>query len=253
MKTTKILFYLSVVTAMVLAAMVSVAVANNFTPMAGVVTFIALFGGAVVHAHAYRGQAGMLNAGCSLITTGFVAGCSTTPVAGLEVDLYVANRSEIDLTASTFGTDGELTAIVMQTGKKFYKFTGKGTSNSLQIDMVEGKFSNDQWSHLLKNIVFDNTALTKKNIIKKFPSSDLVVVVNNKWKGTGGNMAFEALGWTVGLTGKAIQRKSDNAETAGAWEVTLASPKDQYEDNPGINVFITDYATTLAMMEALIV
>jgi hypothetical protein len=224
---------------------------NNATgsPAAAVVTGCLLVGGAFIVARAYSVSIMLMS--CGTIATGFEAGCDTKPTAGLETRYWVINRSDIDLTSTTFGADGEIDNLVLNVGALAYRYVGKGQSNGVQIDMVEGKYSNDQWAHIFNQIVFDNSAGTKKDIIKVFPSADVVIIYENKWKGTGGDSAFEAIGWTVGLTGKAIQRKSDDADTQAAWKVGLASPKDQFEDNPGINIFDTDYATTLAMLNAL--
>jgi hypothetical protein len=229
----------------------SIVAKESSSPKAGIVYALATFAGAMIVLHAYRNERDMA-LGCSTITSGNIAGCATIPKGGLEIDYYVINREHIDLTLTTFGTDGEIDNLVLTGVNVAYKFTAKGTANSDQVDMFEGKYTNDNWTHIFNSIIFDNTAATKKNIIKKFPSSDVVVIKNNKWKGTTGNMAFEALGFGVGLTGKAIQRKSDDGETQNAWKVSLASPKDQYEDNPGLNVFDTDYSTTLSMLEALL-
>lgn len=248
MKNTK--FIIFAIFSLLMSAFIANAVGTEYqSDHATAIAFTASMIGSIVLGLAFPNQAGLAFA-CSSLTMGHVAGCTNNPVAGLEYSFYAYNRSDIDLTATTFGTDGEIDNLVLTAPAVGYKFTAKGTANDVQIDMVEGKFTNDQWSHIFNTVVFDNTAATKKNIIKKFPSSDLVIVYENKWKGLAGASAFEAAGWSVGMTGKAVQRKSNDAETQGAWKVSLGTPKEQTEDNPAINVFDTDYATTKAMLEA---
>lgn len=202
---------------------------------------------------ANRKQRMIVALSCSSLIADFEADCTTLPVGGLEVDLWLINRDEINLTSTTIGTVDSariISALAMTSGTYAYKFTGIKTSNASSITMNAGKYSNN-WIHSLSLVVFDNTSATKVNIIETLAGANLVAVVRNKWKGTSSNMEFEVLGWDVGLEGSAIEKKSDDADTQNAWKVTLTSPKDQFENNAGYLLWNTDQTTTLAIIENL--
>ncbi len=249
----KIFLALSIITAFAMAAIVGNAVyAVTGSGTAGAATTFISFAGGLFLAYHYRNQS--LAFGCSSLGAGFVQTCDTNSVNGLEYDLYYFNREDIDLDATTFGANGEIDNLVLLAGKTGYLFTARGTANDVEINMVKGNTTNNNWDHLINTLIVGNSALTKKNIIKKFPDSDGVIVINNKWKTTTatGDSAFEAIGWSVGLTGRTMSRKSRDTATKAAWAVQLGSPEGQTENNPGINIFDTDYSTTKAMLDALL-
>lgn len=188
--------------------------------------------------------------GCASLTTGFAASCATLPVGGLEVDVYLFNRDEIDLTTSTV-SGRTISDIGMKGSSTGYKFSGLKTSNTSSIIMNPGKYSNN-WIHQWAGVIFDNTASTKSDIVEKLASANIVAVVRNKWKGTDSNMEFEVLGWDVGLEMTAGEKKSDDADTQNAWKVTMSSPKDQFETNAGYIFFDTDQATTILALDAVV-
>jgi hypothetical protein len=189
---------------------------------------------------------------CGAIAVGLNANCTTKPVANLEVDVYIMNRADIDLTTTSGNISGRLiSAIAMKSGKYVYKYTGLKTSNSSLIQMAKGKYSNN-WIHSLAGIIFDNTAETKENIIEQFAQGNFVAVVRNKWKGTDSDQEFEVLGWDVGLTADSQEKKSDDADTQGAWKQTLKTQDGEVETNAGYILWSTDQTTTLTALEALL-
>ena len=248
----KIFLALSIITAFAMAATIGNAVyAVTGSGTAGAVTTFVSFAGGLFLAYQYRNQSG-LAFGCASLANGFIQTCDTNSVNGLEFDFYYYNREDIDLDATTFGANGEIDNVVLLAGKVGYLFTARGTANDVEINMVKGNTTNNNWDHIFNTLIVGNSAATKKNIIKKMPDSDGVIIFNNKWKTTTatGDSAFEAIGWSVGLTGRAISRKSKDAGTKAAWAIQLGSPEGQTENNPGINVLDTDYTTTKAMLDA---
>lgn len=186
---------------------------------------------------------------CGTIASGFAANCDTAPVAGLEVDVWLMNREDINLSGCTI-TGRKISVIALASLKEMYKFTGFKSSNNSAINLNLGKYKNN-WIHTMGMIVFDNTPDTKTNIIEKLADANLVAIVRNKWKGAASAHEFEVLGWSVGLEASVSEKKSDDTDTQGAWKLTLASPKDQYEDNAGYIIDYGSQASTLAAIEAL--
>ena len=188
---------------------------------------------------------------CGTLTVGITTNCSTKPVGGLDVDVYIANRADIASLTKDGTNDLIVEAITMAATKKFYKFSGLKQSNKASVKMFKGPYFNS-WDHGADLIIFSNTADTKAKIIEQMANGDMVMIINNKWRGTAGNQAFEMLGYEVGLTGNVIERVSDDADTQGAWKVTLGPPDGEHEPRTPLSVYDTDYATTLALVEALI-
>ncbi len=205
--------------------------------------------GAFAIAKAYANEKGMAFAACAVLATAQAANCNTKPTAGLEVDVYLANRDDVDWDGSTI-SGRTISALVMKAGKFLYKFEGLKTSNNSSIVMNQGKYDNN-WIHTWGGVIFDNTAATKEDIIEKLAGANLVAIVRNKWKGTSSNMECELLGRYVGLSASGLEKKSDDADTQGAWKVTMSSPKDEFENNAGYIVWDTDQTTTLDMLDAL--
>jgi hypothetical protein len=250
----KTLLILSIITAFAISSSIGNAVAHSCeSAKAGVITAFVLFSGSIVLGYAYRNQTGLLY-GCAPLANGFIQTCDTSSVNGLEYEFYYFNREDIDLDATTFGADGQIDNLVLLAGKVGYLFSARGTANDVEINMVKGNTTNNNWDHIYNTLIVGNNAITKKNIIKKMPDSDGVIVINNKWKTTTttGDSAFEAIGFSVGLTGRGISRKSKDTGTKAAWQVQLGSPEGQTENNPGINVDAGDYTTTKQMLDNLL-
>lgn len=188
---------------------------------------------------------------CGTITKGITTSCSTKPVGGLEVDIYMANRADIASVTKNVTNDLIVEGITMVATKKFYKFSGLKQSNKASAKMFKGPYFNS-WDHGADLIIFSNTADTKANIIEQLANGDVVLVINNKWKGTNGEQALEMLGYEVGLTGVTVERVSDDADTQGAWKVTLGPPDGEHEPRTPLTIFDTNYADSLAVVTALL-
>lgn len=198
--------------------------------------------------NAYAGH-NMAFAACGAIASGNAATCSTIPTAGLEVDLYLANRDDIDWDASTI-VGRTITALVMKSTKELYKFTGLKNTNASGISCKQGKYK-PEYTHTLSMIIHDNTAATKEDIIEKFATANLVAIVRSKSKGTLSNTECELLGRDVGLQATGLDKKSDDADAPNAWKCVFGPAEGEFEGNAGYIVHDTDQATTLAMLDAI--
>lgn len=209
-----------------------------------------LFLGFVIQGLSRRKNASTFALACASMTTAFAANCATKPVAGLEVDVYLANRDDVDWDASTVN-DRTIEVLAMKSGKFLYKYEGLKTSNNSSIKMNKGIYDNN-FIHGWTGVIFDNTADTKQNIIEKFAGANIIAITRNKWKGTLSNMEFEFLGKDVGLEAADMSKESDNADTQGAWKVSMSSPDKQFETNAGYIVHDgVGQTSTLAMLDNL--
>lgn len=80
----------------------------------------------------------------------------------------------------------------------------------------------------------------------------MVGIVNNKYKGTSGNSAYEVYGADAGLIVSQNIRDIINQENQGAFDVILKSDENSLEPHMPKTFFITDLATTKAAVEGLL-
>lgn len=187
---------------------------------------------------------------CGKLSADVVVDCSNPLQAGTEDSLILINRSDIVSTTRN-GTDNEIVEnITLASGTTGYLYQGQNNSIAPKCSMVKLKHFR-RWSHELQFLVYGVDSLTKQQM-QKLKDSDLVAIVFNKFKGAGGDCAFELYGLDAGLKTEKIDRDVMSADTQGAYDVSLMSDKDTgLEPFPVKTIFITNYATTLAMIEGL--
>jgi hypothetical protein len=186
---------------------------------------------------------------CGKISQDIISSCSEKIYSGLEVDIALINADDIASITKDVSNDLLATAIALNSTTKAYKLTGVKLSNVERVEFVPGSFQNF-WRHVLEFRIFANDAAIKKEL-SNMEQSQLVAVVENKYKGTNGNGAFEILGADTNLFLNVATRATDDTDTGGAWNVTIQSDDNSLEPNPPLSFFDTDYATTKAAFDAL--
>ena len=186
---------------------------------------------------------------CGLISAGLSPDCNNPLVGGLEVDLVLINKDDID-TYSFNGTNPLIVeGITLAAGKIGYKYTGIKTSNSAKATLVKGKYTTN-YDHELSMVVFnvDGAAKLQLELLAK---GIVVAVVRYKYQGANGSTAFEVLGREQGMEVSVLERDSNNADTQGGYMVTLKTPDVGKEGHLPAPFFDTDYATTFTAYTAL--
>lgn len=187
---------------------------------------------------------------CGTLSGGNLANCDTKPKAGTETTLWLFNRADLDVSSLTYDTNPMiLTGFSLNATKVTYKFKGIKSSNNPSSSMNRGRYINN-WVHNLDFLLFDNSGAGKK-VLTELADSEVCAIVENKWKGTSGNMAFELYGLGVGLVLTQASRNPSDADTAGAWRLVLGPDQDQFEDTPPLTIFDTDYETTKSFIVGL--
>lgn len=79
-----------------------------------------------------------------------------------------------------------------------------------------------------------------------------IAIVENNYTGEDGNGSFELYGKIQGLEISELTRSSSDADTQGAYVITLTSPADQKEPALPASIFDTSYAVTKAMVDSLL-
>jgi len=187
---------------------------------------------------------------CGLATMNILADPCKVPVGGQEVTVRLFNRSEITGYTYAAGNSYIVENMTMASTKKGFRYKGLMNTNNFKTDMVELKFTK-MYQTTGDLLLFTNNGQTIKEMDSALAKGDLVAIVENKAKGTDGDAAFDIHGIEVGLTARKISRDPSSTDSQGAWVISLGPPKDQYESKPPLKFWDTDYATTLAALDAI--
>ena len=189
---------------------------------------------------------------CGRISGNIISDCAEKPTSGLEVTIWLMNRDDVLLGTVTYDNTNRMlitNMVLGGQGNQAYKLTGVKLSNVGRCELVPGEF-NSFWRHTIEGRVFKNSAVQLLEI-SNLETSNLVAIVENKYKGTAGNSAFQVYGLDAGLELTASNRDTDDAESGAAWNITLASNDNALEADPIKAFFDTDYSTTRGKVVAL--
>lgn len=184
---------------------------------------------------------------CGAISAAVAPNCAIPLVGGLEVKIHLANKDDISSMAMTGLV---VTGITMKATKKFYTYEGIKTSNNKKAASVPGKYFN-LFEHEIEYVVFKIDSATKTEI-EAANNGLLVAIVENKYKGTAGNSAFEILGREQGLEMSALTQDSNDGDSQGAYKIILKTGSGGKEGHLPAPFYDTDYATTLAKVTAML-
>lgn len=179
-----------------------------------------------------------------------IADCNDMPFAGLESNVRLINRNDIDFSATTFNADKTIcTAITLKEDAVAYTLVGFKKSNDAGFKLVKKDAVNDGFTHEIKGVAYNRKADTLDQINKLCKGNKIVAVVEYKHKGSTSSEAFMVYGIGSGLE---LSDASHNANANnGTISIALASVKDEEEPNVPCLLFDTDYATTKGIFDAL--
>lgn len=199
--------------------------------------------------------ANSLAVGCGTITGNILFNCLTPPQAGTRdimwlIDIAVWDDPDTVITYNLTNPQ-IIESITLPVGAKAFKVEGRNNSNAPSSTLVEGTYV-DQFDHAINFIGFDlsNAAML---VYQNMVGGKYVGIIENNFKGTGGQSAFKAYGTSAGMKLRTFVIDPNNADTGGAASFGLASTDTSKEPKIPLSIYDTDYATTKAMIEALAV
>jgi len=135
------------------------------------------------------------------LTADIAFDCLNAPVGGIEQNVVLINKDDIDVTATTVSADNRLqvTHIQLKTGKTGYKLEGVKQSNGKAWELVKKENAPDKFKHTFSGVIFNPSLTNKIQADSLAKGGKYVVVVEQLWKGAGNKDAFEVLGFTAGL------------------------------------------------------
>ena len=184
---------------------------------------------------------------CGQITASITgSNCGAGSVA-LDNYIYIVNRDDIDYSASA-EADGVVSALVLKTGKKGYKYTSNNKAFEGTSALNKGTYSTS-FDHSIVGRVFANTQAIKDELNKLAFGKFVVVVANNS--NANEETKFEVYGWENGLVCTALDKNTADGDGI-VYSFTLASDEGAREGDIPKSFYNTDLATTEAALEALL-
>lgn len=188
------------------------------------------------------------------ISAGASANCNKPLVGGANDRLILINKEDISGVVYSASSDLIIEAITLaiaSPANKAYAFTGKNSSVDSSATLVKGRYS-VTYDHQTIFRIFDDGPDIRE-IVAQLGNGKYVAIVQNNYRGTDDKATFDVKGISVGLEATEITQDKSDADTQGAWVITLKTPDNgPKEPLPPANFFITDYATTKAAIDALL-
>ncbi len=172
--------------------------------------------------------------------------CSTSLGGGLEVEAWIANRKQLNVTYDT-EKENLITGLSMVGTAKAYKLTGIKKLLNACHDIVVAENRPDKYKHFFS---FEGFEILSEDIINLDSINDVIVVVELKDKNDTGEGVFAAYGVKNGLWKSTDTQRANDSN--GARKIEMTSLDGQEEGYSRYVVFSTDYATTRNMLESLL-
>lgn len=189
---------------------------------------------------------------CGKISAGLTIDCDNPLQAGAEDQLILINRDDWLDAAITYNVTNPqiIEAVVLASGILAYSYQGKNNSIGPKYEFIKQTFA-EVYNHEVNFKVFNVDAPAKLQL-EKMAKGSLVAIVQNKFKGTDGDAAYEVYGADAGLIVSQNIRDIINQENQGAFDVIIKSDEASLEPHMPKTFFITDLATTKAAVEGLL-
>ena len=185
---------------------------------------------------------------CALITQGATYDCDNPIVPGVNTRLILINKDEI---ATVTRASGYVEDITLAATKTAFAFEGYRQSLNPEYRLVPAALSIG-YDHQIKFQVFDISQEQKINLEKMALGRMVAVVENMNNEGNDDNV-FEVYGLDVGMEITEMTRIARDLETQGSFSILLKTPDEEgKEPKMPVTWFDTDYATTKALVDALL-
>ena len=188
--------------------------------------------------------------GCDGIIQDELLNCATPISGGVQDMLYLFNLEDIESFTEDVSNPNLITGITLKSGARGFKFEGKNSSIEPRAALVVQRYS-DVYDHEVTFKIFNNGPDVKKNL-EGMVTKKVVAIVENRFKGADGDVAFEIYGMKAGLKPATLERITADTDTQGAYNVVLVSTEFEKEPNLPATFFNTSYTATKAALLALV-
>ncbi|MBE99314.1 hypothetical protein [Flavobacterium coralii] len=178
------------------------------------------------------------------LTADILFDCANAPVGGIEQNVVLINKNDIDVVNTTVDATNRVlvTNLQLLPGKTGYLLTGVKQANGKAWELVKKDNAPDKFKHTFSGVIFNPSAANKLQADSLSKGAKYVAVVEQVWKGTDSDDAFEVLGLDAGLELMTMTNNSKENDNMIMFELSSA---DGFEDTTMPKTLLeTDYATT---------
>jgi hypothetical protein len=163
------------------------------------------------------------------LTADILFDCSNAPVGGIEQNVVLINKDDIDVVASTIDASNRIlvTNLQLKPGKTGYLLTGVKQSNGKAWELVKKENAPDKFKHTFSGVIFNPSAENKQQADSLSKGAKYVAVIEQVWKGVTNKDAFEVLGFNAGLELMTMTNSSKENDNMIMFELTSV---DGYEE-----------------------
>jgi hypothetical protein len=191
---------------------------------------------------------------CGKITDDIFNNCDETLIGGVRDRLILFNTDDIDNGSITRNTsNGQIIeGITLPSSPQARGFVFEGQNNSIDAStsLSKGRYSVG-YIHRLVFRIFTNSPAVKEQL-EAMAKGKVVAIVQNNFQGASGQGAFEISGLEAGLEVIELTSDKSDADTQGAYVVTLSTNEQFREGHLPATAFLTDFETTRDWIEALL-
>jgi hypothetical protein len=187
-------------------------------------------------------------AACAKITVGSAINCDAPISGGTGTRIVICNFD--DKGTATVGADGTISALALTGATVGYAFEGQKLSHHPSYELVKKPFIN-MFKHQIEFLVFEYNQTMKANL-QKLAKGKVFAVVENNFQGTAGETAFEVYGYNTGLFLEELKRDANDTDNQGAITLKLSSDENGLESVLPQALFITSYAASKVIVDALL-
>lgn len=163
------------------------------------------------------------------LTADILFNCSNAPVGGIEQNVILINKDDIDVVNTTTDATNRVlvTNLQLKPSKTGYLLSGVKQSNGKAWELVKKENAPDKFKHTFSGVIFNPSAANKQQADSLSKGAKYVVVIEQVWKGTNSEDAFEILGLTSGLELMTMTNNSKENDNMIMFEL---SSSDGYEE-----------------------
>jgi hypothetical protein len=163
------------------------------------------------------------------LTADILFNCTNAPVGGIEQNVILINKDDIDVVNTTTDATNRVlvTNLQLKPSKTGYLLSGVKQSNGKAWELVKKENAPDKFKHTFSGVIFNPSAANKQQADGLSKGAKYVAVIEQVWKGTNSEDAFEILGLTSGLELMTMTNNSKENDNMIMFEL---SSSDGYEE-----------------------
>ncbi len=190
---------------------------------------------------------------CGQISDDILNDCDETVIGGVRDRLILFNKDDIDGKYTKNVLNPQIIediTLATSPAKRGFVYEGQNNSNDVSANLSKGAYSGG-YIHKIIFRIFGNGPEIKAQL-EALAKGKTVAIIQNNFKGAADQAAFELFGMDSGLEVLEMITDKSDADTQGAYVVTLQTNEKYKEGHLPATILDTDFNTTLAMINSLI-